>query len=181
MSSSVPLSRQISNDTITSPTTGLKLLTLRTHTAAFSPNEVLIDPSLVPYAKPGSLLQIIPQSDIENESAAPSDRYIFRLGEETEKDVTTKYGNLQLSVVTEVGKAFRFLPGNNVAVSLVFRPLVLVNVRLMMLRWKLIMWRWLSRIYSWIVRICGDLLDHYEIRLFTSVNGSCLQDQFVLR
>jgi hypothetical protein len=123
MTSSTPLSRQISNDTITPPASELKLLTIRTHTAAFSSNEVLIDPSLVPFAKPGSLLQIIPQSDIENESAAASDRYIFRLGEETEKDVTTKYGNLQLSVVTEVGKAFRFLPGNNVAVSLVLHSL----------------------------------------------------------
>jgi hypothetical protein len=119
MTTSAPLSRQVSNDTVTPPPSLPRLLNIRTHTAAFSPNEVLINPSLVPFAKPGSLLQIIPQSDIENESAPASDRYIFRLGNETEKDVSTKYGNLQLSVVTEVAKAFKFLTGNNVAVGLV--------------------------------------------------------------
>ena len=118
MSSSLPISRQTSNDTTSSPIT-LRLLTLRTHTSQFSPNEVLINPALVPFAKPGALLQIIPQSALENESALASDRFIFRLGDETEKDVTTKYGNLQLSVVTEVAKAFKFITGNEVAVSLV--------------------------------------------------------------
>jgi hypothetical protein len=122
MTLSAPLSRQVSNDTVSPPPSLLKLLNIRTHTAAFSPNEVLINPSLVPFAKPGSLLQIIPQNDIENETAPASDRFIFRLGNETEKDVSTKYGNLQLSVVTEVAKAFKFLPGNNVAVSLVSFP-----------------------------------------------------------
>ena len=73
----------------------------------------------MPFAKPGALLQIIPQNDIENESALASDRFIFRLGDETEKDVTTKYGNLQLSVVTEVAKAFKFTTGNDVSVSVV--------------------------------------------------------------
>jgi len=120
MSSSAPLSRQTSHDAApSSPLPLLKLLTLRTHAAAFSPNEVLINPSLVPFAKPGSLLQIIPQNDIENEAAVASDRYIFRLGDESEKDVTTKYGNLQLSVVSEVAKAFKFMTGNLVAVALV--------------------------------------------------------------
>jgi len=119
MSSSTSLSRQVSHDTVTSPPSSLKLLSLRTHTATFSPNEVLINPALVPFAKPGSLLQIIPQNDIENECASPSDRYIFRLGDETEKDVTTKYGNLQLSVVQEVAKACKFTPGSSVAVTLV--------------------------------------------------------------
>jgi hypothetical protein len=128
MSSSAPLSRQTSHDAAPpSPLPVLKLLTLRTHTAAFSPNEVLINPSLVPFAKPGSLLQIIPQSDIENEAAVASDRYIFRLGDESEKDVTTKYGNLQLSVVTEVAKAFKFMTGNLVAVALVSPPHFVVS------------------------------------------------------
>jgi hypothetical protein len=120
MSSSTPLSRQVSHDTVNSPPLSLKLLSLRTHTASFSSNEVLINPALVPFAKPGSLLQIIPQHEVENESASQGDRYIFRLGDETEKDVTTKYGNLQLSVVQEVAKAFKFTPGTNVAVTLVF-------------------------------------------------------------
>ena len=120
MSSSAPLSRQTSNDAATPPPIiTFKLLTLRTHTSAFSPNEVLINPALVPFAKPGSLLQIIPQNDLENESAAATDRYIFHLGDESEKDVSTKYGNLQLSVVTEVAKAFKFTTGSQVAVSLV--------------------------------------------------------------
>ena len=119
MSSSAPLSRQVSHDTVTSPHSSLKLLSLRTHTTAFSQNEVLINPSLVPFAIPGSLLQIIPQNDVENETALPSDRYLFRLGGESEKDVSTKYGNLQLSVVTEVAKAFKFTPGSSVAVALV--------------------------------------------------------------
>ena len=120
MTASAPLSRQVSNDTVSPPASLPRLLTIRTHTAAFSAHEVLINPALVPFAKPGSLLQIIPQSDIENEAAPASERYIFRLGSETEKDVSTKYGNLQLSVVTEVAKAFKFLPGNNVAVSVVW-------------------------------------------------------------
>jgi len=119
MTSSAPLSRQVSHDTVTSPPTSLTLLSLRTHTANFSPNEVLINPGLIPFARPGSLLQIIPQSDVKNEGASPSDRYIFRLGAESEKDITTKYGNLQLSVVQEVAKAFRFSPGSNVTVALV--------------------------------------------------------------
>jgi hypothetical protein len=117
MTSSAPLSRQVSNETVTAP--NVPLLTIRTHASAFSPNEVLINPGLVPFARPGSLLQIIPQSDIANESSEGSDRFIFRLGDETEKDVTTKYGNLQLSVVSEVAKAFKFLTGNQVAVALV--------------------------------------------------------------
>ena len=119
MSSSAPLSRQASNDATTHPPIPLKLLTLRTHTSTFSPNEVLINPALVPFARPGSLLQIIPQSDIENVSGDASDRFIFRLGDEDEKAVTTKYGNLQLSVVTEVAKTFKFMTGNQVAVALV--------------------------------------------------------------
>jgi len=121
MTSSTPLSRQHSNDTATPPPTTVKLLTIRTHTQAFSSNEVLINPALVPFAKPGSLLQLIPEHDIENESADASDRYIFRLGDESEKDVSTKYGNLQLSLVTEVAKAFKFMTGSQVAVALVCR------------------------------------------------------------
>ena len=121
MTSSAPLSRQVSNNTATPPPSPLKLLTIRTHTQAFSANEVLINPVLVPFAKPGSLLQIIPESDIENESADASDRYIFRLGDESEKEVATKYGNLQLSLVAEVAKAFKFMTGSQVAVALVYR------------------------------------------------------------
>lgn len=119
MTSSAPLSRQISNDATASPPALHKLLTLRTHTQAFSLSEVLINPALIPFAKPGALLQIIPQSDLENESTPASDRFIFRLGDESEKDVTTKYGNLQLSVVTEAAKAFKFVTGSQVAVALV--------------------------------------------------------------
>lgn len=119
MTSSAPLSRQVSHDTATPPPTTLKLLTIRTHTQAFAQNEVLINPALVPFAKSGSLLQIIPESDIQNESADASDRYIFRLGDETEKEVSTRYGNLQLSLVTEVAKAFKLTTGSQVAVALV--------------------------------------------------------------
>jgi hypothetical protein len=119
MTESASLSRQVSNETATPPPAPLKLVTIRTHTSAFSPSEVVLNPSLVPFAKPGSLLQIIPQSDIDNDATAPSDRYIFRLGAENEKDFATKYPNVQLSVDTEVAKAFKFLSGNNVAVALV--------------------------------------------------------------
>ena len=119
MTSSAPLSRQASDhDAPTSPTTS-KILTLRTHNQAFSSDEVLINPVLVPFAKPGTLLQIIPANDIENESISAADRFIFRLGDQDEKDFTTKYGNLQLSVVAEVAKAFKFTTGNQVVVSLV--------------------------------------------------------------
>ena len=124
MTESASISRQVSNETTSPPPPQLKLLTIRTHTSGFSSSEVLLNPSLVPFAKPGAILQIIPQSDIDNDSASPSDRYIFRLGEET--DFTTKYPNLQLSVETEVAKAFRFLSGNNVVIALVCRPLLLL-------------------------------------------------------
>jgi hypothetical protein len=117
--STVTLSRQVSNETATPPPAPLKLVTIRTHTSTFSPSEVVLNPSLVPFAKPGSILQIIPQSDIDNESVTASDRYIFRLGSMSEKDFTAKYPNLQLSVDTDVAKAFKFLSGNNVAVALV--------------------------------------------------------------
>lgn len=157
MTSSVPLSRQGSNDTATPPPAALKLLTIRTHTQAFSQNEVLINPALVPFAKPGSLLQLIPEHDIENESADASDRYIFRLGDETEKDVSTKYGNFQLSLVAEVAKAFKYMTGSQVAVALVcyhdFRD---VNCRSMILLLKQIMLKWYFETCFWIVRICGD-------------------------
>jgi len=119
MTSSAPLSRQASNDTASSPPRSVKLLTIRTHPHGFSPNEVLINPALVPFAKPGSLLQLIPESDIENKSTDASDRYIFRLGHDSEKDVSAKYANLQLSLVSEVAKAFKFISGSQVAVALV--------------------------------------------------------------
>jgi hypothetical protein len=117
--STTSLSRQVSNETATPPAAPLKLVTIRTHTSTFSPSEVVLNPSLVPFAKPGSLLQIIPQSDIDNEAVSASDRYIFRLGSMSETDFTTKYPNLQLSVDTDVAKTFKFLSGNNVAVALV--------------------------------------------------------------
>ena len=151
MSLSAPLSRQTSNDATSYPPTATshKLLTLRTHAAAFSPNEVLINPALIPFAKSGSLLQIIPQSDLENESASATDRYIFRLGDENEKDVSAKYGNLQLSVVTEVAKAFRFTTGSQVAVALVLASLFPeLTKRSTKSRQKRIMWKWPSRTCS---------------------------------
>jgi hypothetical protein len=157
MTSSAPLSRQGSNDTTTSPPTALKLLTIRTHTQAFSPNEVLINPALVPFAKPGSLLQLIPEHDIENESADASDRYIFRLGDESEKDVSTKYGNLQLSLVTEVAKAFKFMTGSKAAVALVrYHSFHDVNGRSTILLLKQITLKWHFETCFWIVRTCGD-------------------------
>jgi|SRR5579859_4870575 len=116
---SANLSRQVSHETATSPPTALPLLQIRLHQNSFSANDVLINPALVPFARPGSLLQIIPQHDIENEAALPSDRYMFRLGTENEKDFSTKYGNMQVSVHEEIGKTFKFSTNSNVAVALV--------------------------------------------------------------
>jgi hypothetical protein len=119
MTETPTLSRQVSSETATSPSAPVKFVTIRTHTPADSSSEVLLNPALVPFAKPGSLLQIIPQSDIDNDTISPSDRYIFRLGPETEKEVTTKYPNLQLSLYKEMADAFKHMAGNSVALSLV--------------------------------------------------------------
>jgi hypothetical protein len=100
------------------PTT-VSLLHVRTHPLQFSPEEVLINPALVPFAKPGSVLQVIPGNDLKNESAEACDRYLFRLPDFSEKEISTKYGNLQLSIASEAAKAFKLVVGSEVAVSLV--------------------------------------------------------------
>jgi len=108
-----------SRDMPSSPAAELRRLTVRTHAASVSEGAVLINPALIPFAKPGALLQIIPWADVENESLAACDRCIFHLGEGSEKDFVAKYGNLELSVVTEVAKAFKLTTGNQVTVALV--------------------------------------------------------------
>jgi len=97
----------------------VSILSLRTHPLEFSPEEVLINPALVPFAKPGSVLQVIPEDDLQNESAEACDRYLFRLPDISEKEVAAKYGNLQLSIASDAAKAFKLVVGSEVAVSLV--------------------------------------------------------------
>jgi hypothetical protein len=176
MTSTPPLSLEISRDPVFAPVS--PLVSLRTHPLEFAESDVLINPALVPFAKPGSLLQIILQGDLENQFASASDRYVFRLGDVTEKDISTKYGNLQLSVVREVAKAFKFLPGNSVAVALVCTIKVPADNRPTIMLWKPTTSKWHSKTCTSIERICGVWHAPCEIPRYTWANGSLLPGRF---